>query len=161
MVTASGIFTRNIYRVYFKKDKSDKHYLAVARISSLFVVAGGLLFAFYMPNVIAALELFWKIPALMGIPFWMGIFWRRANPTSVWVSFLGATTVFLSCEMDLFIGYEVPLPWEMLAYLSVGLIGAIIGGLLTKPQPAEQLDKFYDNLKNPVYNIEKLESDTM
>ena len=161
MVTASGIFTRNVYRVFFEKDKSDRHYLLVGRISSLVVVAGGLSFAFFMSDVITALELFWKIPALMGIPFWMGIFWRRANPTSVWVSFIAATTVFLSCEMDLFIGYEVPLPWEMVAYLSAGLIGAIIGGLVTKPQPEEHLDLFYKNVNESVDKIEYLETDTM
>lgn len=161
MVTASGIFTRNVYREFFVKNKDDKHYLLVARISSLVVVAGALGFAFFMDNVISALELFWKIPALMGIPFWMGIFWRRANPTSVWVSFISATAVFLACEMDLFIGYSVPLPWEMLSYLTAGLAGAVIGGLLTKPQPKEVLDRFYGNLQNPVDKIEHLESDTM
>lgn len=158
MVTASGIFTRNMYSVYFKKHKSDKHYLFVARISSLFVVAGSLVFAFYIPNVIAALELFWKIPALMGIPFWMGIVWRRANPISVWVSFIAATIVFLSCEMGIF---KVSLPWEMVAYLSAGFIGAIVTGLITKPQPKEQLDLFFNNLKKPVDKVEKLATDTM
>ena len=153
MVTASGIFTRNIYRVYFEKNKTDKHYLYVGRISSLFIVAGGLAFAFFMPNVIAALELFWKIPALMGIPFWMGIVWRRANPVSVWVSFIAATSVFLSCELGLF---KLSLPWEMVAYLTAGLIGAIVGGLITKPQSKEQLDLFYKNLNTPVDKIEHL-----
>ncbi len=158
MVTASGIFTRNIYRVYFEKNRTDKHYLSVGRISSLFVVAGGLSFAFFMPNVVAALELFWKIPALMGIPFWMGIVWRRANPVSVWVSFSAATAVFLSCELGLF---KLSLPWEMVAYLSAGLAGGIITGLVTKPQPKEQLDIFYTNLNTPVDKIEHLASDNM
>ncbi|HDY86661.1 MAG TPA: sodium:solute symporter family protein, partial [bacterium] len=158
MVTASGIFTRNIYRVYFEKNKTDKHYLFVGRLSSFFIVAGGLLFAFLMPNVIAALELFWKIPALMGIPFWMGIVWRRANPASVWVSFIAATSVFLSCELGLF---KLSLPWEMVAYLTAGLIGAIVGGLTTKPQQKEQLDLFYKNLNTPVDKIEYLETDNM
>ncbi len=161
MVSASGIFTRNIYREYFGKNKTDKHYLFVGRISSLIVVVGALCFAFFMENVISALELFWKIPALMGIPFWMGIVWRRANPASVWISFIAATTVFLTCEMDLFIGYEVPLPWEMVAYLTAGLAGAVIGGLVTKPQPKEQLDRFYKNMQKPVETIEHLKTDTM
>ena len=70
-----------------------------------------------MPNVIVALELFWKIPALMGIPFWLGIIWRRANPISVWVSFISATVAFLACELGFI---ELPLAWEMAAYLSAG-----------------------------------------
>ncbi len=158
MVTASGIFTRNVYRVYFKKDATDKNYLFVGRISGLVTVAGGLAFAFFLPGVIAALELFWKLPALLGIPFWLGIFWRRANPASVWVSFISAATVFIICETGL---VDVSLPWEMVGYLSAGFIGAMVTGFLTKPQPKEQLDIFYKNLNTPVDEIEVLESDKM
>jgi len=158
MVTASGIFTRNVYRVYFKKEATDKDYLLIGRISGLVTVAGGIAFAFFLPGVIAALELFWKLPALLGIPFWLGIVWRRANPASVWVSFISAATVFIICETGLI---DVSLPWEMVGYLSAGFIGAIVTGYLTKPQSKEQLDIFYNNLKNPVDEIEVLESDKM
>ena len=158
MVTASGIFTRNIYQVYFKKDASDRYYLFVGRMSSLITVAGGLSFAFFLPGVIAALELFWKLPALLGIPFWLGIVWRRANPASVWISFIMASAAFLICEVGI---VTVSLPWEMVGYLTAGFVGAILGGLLTKPQPKEQLDAFYENLKKPVDKEEVLESDNM
>ncbi|MFC1528990.1 sodium:solute symporter [Candidatus Latescibacterota bacterium] len=161
MVTASGIFTRNIYRVYFAKDKTESHYLFIGRISSLFIVMGGLGFAFFLPGVIAALELFWKLPALLGIPFWMGIFWRRANPASVWISFISAAATFITVEMKLFVGIPVPLPWQMLAYLSAGLVGGLVGGYVTKPQPKEFLDRFYSELHKPVDEIEHLATDTM
>lgn len=161
MVTASGIFTRNIYKPYFAKDKKESHYLFVGRISSLFVVAGGLSFAFFLPGVIKALELFWQLPALIGIPFWMGIFWRRANPISVWVSFIAAALTFITMEMDLFMGIHIPLPWQMLSYLSAGLIGGLVTGLVTKPQPKEILDRFFEEVNTPVDKIEHLESDNM
>ncbi len=161
MVTASGIFTRNIYKVFFVKNEKESHYLFVGRISSLIIVMGGLGFAFSLPGVVAAIELFWKLPALLGIPFWMGIFWRRANPAAVWISFISAAVVFITVEFDLFMGVKIPLPWQMLCYLSAGLIGAILGALLTKPQPKEFLDKFYDELKKPVDEIEHIATDTM
>lgn len=160
MVTGSGIFTRNIYSVFVAKKKNESHYLLVGRISSLFVVAGGLLFAFYLPGVIKALELFWQIPALMGIPFWLGIFWRRANPAAVWVSFCGAACTFIALETNLF-GVSVSLPWQMFFYLSAGLIGGLVTGLVTKPQPKEFLDRFYEEVNRPVDKIEKIASDTM
>ena len=161
MVAASGIFTRNIYQTYITKKKSDRHYLFIGRIASFFVVAGSLAFAFYLPGVIAALELFWKLPALMGIPFWAGIFWRRANPATAWTSFMCAFTVFIVCEMDLFIGFEVSLPVQMVSYITAGLIGAVIAGIVTRPQPKELLDRFYDDLKKPVDRVEQLASDSM
>ena len=94
----------------------------------------------------------------MGIPFWIGIIWRRANPAAVWVSFISATTVFMLCETGII---EVSLPWEMLGYLTAGLLGALITGYITKPQPKEELDKFFENLKKPVDAVEVLESDNM
>ena len=91
----------------------------------------------------------------------MGIVWRRANPASVWISFLSASVVFIAGEMDLFVGIKVPLPWQMLPYLSAGLIGALVGGLLTRPQPKEVLDRFYNNLRKPVDREEHLATDMM
>jgi len=161
MVTASGIFTRNIYKVFLVTNKDESHYLFVGRISSLIIVMGGLGFAFSLPGVVAAIELFWKLPALLGIPFWIGIFWRRANPAAVWISFISAAVVFIILEFDLFMGVKIPLPWQMFGYLSAGLVGAILGGLLTKPQPKEFLDTFYNELKKPVDAIEHVASDTM
>jgi len=160
MVTASGIFTRNIYSVYFGKGKKESHYLFVGRIFSFIVVAGGLLFTFFLPGVTRALELFWQIPALMGIPFWLGIFWRRANPASVWASFGAAGVTFLVLEFGL-LGFRVSLPWQMLSYLSAGLLGGLIAGYLTKPQPKEFLDAFFREVNTPVDRIEHLASDNM
>jgi Na+/proline symporter len=161
MLSGAGIFVRNVYSVYFQKNKSEAHYLFAGRVVSFCIVLGSLCFAILLPGVVKALELFMMVPALMGIPFWMGIIWRRANPASVWISFSAATAVFLSCELRLFIGYKVPLPWEMVAYLTAGFIGAIAGGLLTKPQPKVFLDPFYENLKRPVDKEEILATDTM
>ncbi len=159
MITGSSIFVRNFYKVYFKKSESEAHYLKVSRIVSFVIVVGSLLFALMLPGVIKALEYFMQIPALLGIPFWMGIVWRRANPAMVWASFIAATLVFLVCEMNLFIGYNVSLPWTMLSYLTAGFVTAVITGLVTKPQPKEQLDEFYTRLKTPVDREEHLETD--
>ena len=159
MVAASGIITRNIYQVYVSSKKSDKHYLFVGRMASFAVVAGGLAFCFYLPGVIAALELFWKLPALMGVPFWLGIFWRRSNPASAWVSFISAFAAFLSIEMGLF--GEVSLPIQMVSYISAGLAGAVITALVTNPQSDETLDPFFKNLKTPVDTVEILTTDSM
>jgi len=161
MVAASGIFTRNVYQVHFAKNKSDKHYLMVGRIAALIVVAGGLSFAFYLPGVIAALELFWKLPALLGVPFWLGIFWRRANPAMVWTSFICAFSVFFAIEQDLFMGIHISLPWQMISYLTAGTIGAFVAVMLTKPQPKEFLDPFYARVTTPVTEIEDSALDTM
>jgi len=156
MISGSSIFVRNFYAVYFKK-RPEKHYLFVGRVISFVIVLGSLGFALLLPGVIKALELFMQIPALIGIPFWMGIVWRRANPASAWASFLAAAGVFLFCELAL----DIPLPWQMVCYLTAGITTGIIVGFLTPRQPKEKLDPFYQRLKTPVLAEEHLASDNV
>ena len=61
------------------KDRSEKHYLTVGRVTALVVVAGGVIFAYWVRDVIEALEIFWKISPMMGIALWLGLFWRRTT----------------------------------------------------------------------------------
>jgi Na+/proline symporter len=159
MITGSGIFTRNIYRVFFDKGNSEANYLFVGRIASLFIVFGGLALAYFIPGVVKSLELFWQVPAFLGIPFFMGLIWRRANAATVWASFIATTLVFLGCETGLFAGHKIPLAWQMFWYLAAGLVAGIVTGFITKPQPKEFLDKFYTELNTPVNVEEHLASD--
>jgi Na+/proline symporter len=156
MISGSSIFVRNFYAVYFRK-KTESHYLLIGRVVSFLIVVGSLAFALLLPGVIKALELFMQIPALIGISFWMGIIWRRANPASAWASFIAATGVFLYCEL----AQDMRLPWQMVCYLSAGIITGILVGLVTPPQQKEKLNRFYTNLKTPVDEEERLASDTV
>ncbi len=160
MVSAAGIFTRNIYYVYITKNKSEKHYLMVGRIASFIVVCLGLAFAFAMPGVIAALELVWEVPSLIGISFWLGLFWRRFNPKAAWASFIFSLIAFVICDWHIF-GVDVSLPIEIFSYLIAGFAGGIVTALLTKPQNKEYLDMFYNDIKRPVVDDEKLASDVL
>ena len=88
MVASSGLFTKNIYRKFLVTDKPDAHYILVGRVVSVLIVVGGIVFAFSLESVVQMLEIFWKIPAMMGIAFWAGIFWRRATAAGAWASTL-------------------------------------------------------------------------
>ena len=56
MVSSSGLFTQNVYRQYWVKNRDESHYVFVGRISSLFIVAGGLVFAFVVEDVPSGLD---------------------------------------------------------------------------------------------------------
>ena len=59
------------------------------------IVAGGILFAFSLDSVVQGLEVFWKISAMMGLAFWVGLFWRRATVAGAWAGTLVGFAVFL------------------------------------------------------------------
>jgi len=169
MISSSALFTENVYK-RMEPGKSQKHYITVGRIASVIVVAGGVAFAYWVPNVIAALEIFWKISPMMAIAFWLGLFWRRTTSAGAWAATLTALATWWIVTQSFFVsfmakfpcaescrfvfekstGAEIYLPWQMVFYLSTGTIAGIIVSLLTKPVSEEKLERFYALLRAPV-----------
>ena len=173
MVSSAGLVAENLYKP-FVPGRSQRHYLWVARISSLGVVAGGVVFAYRLEGVVAGLEIFWKIAPMLGIAFWLGLFWRRATSAGAWVSTLAAFgTWWLTAQkfavewiaelpaaeslrfvVEVVVKGElktvVSLPWQMLFYLSAGLICGIVVSLMTPPVNQEKLERYFALLRTPV-----------
>jgi Na+/proline symporter len=172
MIASSGLFTENLYKRYVK-GRTEGHYIFVGRLASLIVVAAGVAFAYWLPEkggVVKGLEIFWKIAPMMGISFWLGLFWRRTTVAGAWASTLTALGVWWLTTTGWFIGFagglpmadklrfvivkstgpEIYLPWQMLFYLSAGTIAGIVVSLFTRPVSAEKLDNFYALVRTPV-----------
>ena len=175
MISSSALFTENIYK-RLRPEQSRKHYILVGRITSIVVVAGGVWFAFWLPGVVRGLEIFWKITPMMGIVFWLGLFWRRTTVAGAWSATLTAFGVWWLTSQSFFISFmsnfpgaqslrfvverstgpETYLPWQMVFYLSGGLLAGVIVSLLTKPVAKEKLDNFYALIRTPVKQGEKV-----
>ncbi|UCE17237.1 MAG: hypothetical protein JSV84_10070 [Gemmatimonadota bacterium] len=151
MVDGSALFTRNIYKKYVHENRSEKHYLTVARWSSVGVVAIGILIAFFLSNVISGLKALWTIMAFTGIPFWMAISWRRGNRYGFWASVIVTSGVYFLTRS---IGWSYPA--QIVAYLSTGTITFIVTSLVTVPEPEKKLHAFYALLHTPVGEEYKL-----
>ncbi len=169
MIASSGLFTENIYKRLLP-ERTAKHYVFVARVASLAIVAGGVGFAYWLEGVVEGLEIFWKISPMMGIAFWLGLFWRRTTAAGAWASTLTAFGVWWLTTQELFISWlgslsiaesltfifvkngvaEVYMPWQMVFYLSAGTIAGIAVSLFTRPVPQEKLDNFYALVRTPV-----------
>jgi len=175
MIASSALFTENVYK-HLLPSKSDKHYVVVGRATSFVVVAGGVLFAYWLPGVVAGLEIFWKIAPMMGIAFWLGLFWRRTTTAGAWASTLTAFAVWLLTTQDFFVSFmqnlpccetlrfvfvqdgkpEIYLPWQMVFYLTGGTLAGIFVSFFTKPISAEKLDNFYALVRTPSSAGEKI-----
>ncbi len=175
MITSSALFTQNIYQRYLAPNRDDRHYLRVGRAASLGVVLLGINFAFVFASVVEGLEVFWAMQAMMGIAFWVGLFWRRATSAGAWAATLVSFALFLSTSrLELFgmtlydfnasFAQHLPawmlwdgalyLPWQMLLYLTGGLITIVLVSLFTRRVDAERLGRFYTCLRTPVLSPE-------
>jgi Na+/proline symporter len=176
MVSSSALFTEDIYKRYNPRAPAG-HYILVGRIAAVAVVTGGIAFAYWLPDVVKGLEIFWKIPAMMGIAFWLGLFWRRMNAAGAWASTLTAFGIWWLTTQTFFVdlmasipgsdswrilfeskdGLEIYQPWQMIFYLAGGAGAGIVVSLLTRPVAQEKLDLFYALVRTPVRAGEKVD----
>jgi len=172
MVSSSALFTRNVYKPFIAPDRDDRHYMMVGRVAAGLVVFVGIWFAFVFENVVEGLEIFWKVSAMMAIPFWAGLFWRRASAAAAWWSTLVSFGVLLftsqirlwddivlwdfnatfADSLPAFLLFEgkLLLPWQMIFYLTAGFVSVIVVSFFTRRVEEDKLDKFYTCLRTPV-----------
>jgi len=170
MVAASGLLTENIYK-RFVWGKSEGHYVLAGRLGALFIVVIGILCAMTMESVVKGLETFWTIAAVMGIAFWVGLFWRRATVAGAWAGTLVSFGILLFTSKiafgkavlwDFDVKYAQMLPeymlldgklllsWQMIFYLVAGFVTLVVVSLFTKPVDKSQLDRFYGCIRTPI-----------
>jgi Na+/proline symporter len=170
MIASSGLFTKNIYRPLVP-DKAEKHYVTVGRLASLFVVIGGIVFAYYVPNVKTALEIWFRVAPPLGIAFWLGLLWRRTTPLGAWAATIAGFGVWWLTTRTVFVAAvsgtafaesfnvivqaagkepEISQPWSILMYTGAALVAGVVVSLVTPRVPAERLQRFYDLTRTPV-----------
>ena len=107
---------------------------------------------------------------MMGIAFWMGLFWRRATVAGAWAATLTALGVWWLSSQGFFVSFveslpfaqplrlvwsseagpEIYLPWQMIFYLGAGFVSLIVVSLFTRPVAKEKLDRLYSCIRTPI-----------
>ena len=152
MVHASALFTRNIYLPYINKNASDKKLLKVARVSSGAVVLGGIFFAYQFDSVVHGLMEVWKVTAYLGVAFWFGVIWKKANRYGAMSSALimAGIAIYTGSVLKWHIQNQIAL------YIPVGIVVMYLVSKFTRSEPAEKLRKFYMLLETPVGKEQRL-----
>lgn len=86
MIVTSGLVARNIYAAYINKNATEKEYVFVGRITGLIIILGASYFALRHSDVFEQFKIAVELPILFAAPFWIGMYWRRANRTSTWLT---------------------------------------------------------------------------
>jgi Na+/proline symporter len=145
MVAGSALFTKNIIQKHFKPNASEQETLTMARLGSFLVVALGVAAALLLPSVVEGLKLVWQLMAFLGIAFWCGVVWRRANSIGAWTSVVVTASLALITKS---LGWS--LEYQALLYLPAGFLSLIVASALTKPESDTQLNEFYTLLHTPI-----------
>jgi Na+/proline symporter len=152
-VTVAGLFSQNIYRVYFNPKADEKQLVRVTRIIGVVIALLALGGAILMrSNLVKAILDYFNILSLVGISTAMGILWRRMNTTGMFSSTILASGTFLvsryvlNCSRDITIGVPI----------LVGVLAGVIGSLITKPPRRETIEKFFTKIYVPIGQDDKL-----
>lgn len=86
MIVTSALITRNIYGAYLNPEASEKKVLRVARLTGLVIIVGAAAVAISVGDVFGQFKMAIELPILFAAPFWVGMFWRRATRTAVWIT---------------------------------------------------------------------------
>ena len=176
MISSSGLFTENIYKRRFP-GRSQPHYVWVGRGVAILVVVGGVAFAFWVPSVVKALEIWFMIAPMMGLVFWIGLFWRRMTAAGAWVTTLTGFAVWWLTTQPWFIHWvadfpqadclrliwmekgepTIYVPWQILAYMTIASVAGIVVSLFTTPVARNKLDRFYNLTRTPIQPGEEMD----
>jgi Na+/proline symporter len=150
MVDGSALFTRNFYERFINKKPGPKRSLLVARIASIFIVLGGIGFAFWIPNVVFGLKVLWQVTSVIGISFWLGMLWPKANRYGAWASFIVAAGISIFVGDMFRFSLGLPFQWTTAIYLPAGFLTNILVSLLTRGEPEQKIEQFYALMDTPV-----------
>jgi Na+/proline symporter len=149
MVNTGALFTQNVYKRYLNPDAVDKQLLWTGRLSGFILTLFGVAFALAIDNVLHAFLFTETIAAFMGIIVLGGILWKRANRVGATMAVIVAFGLYYVLNymdtdqvMLVYRWKPEPFGWAMLA----GFSALILFSLITKPEPKENIDAFFDNM---------------
>jgi len=169
MTSSAGLFTENVYKPA-APGRSNAHYVWVGRAASVAIVAGGVAFAFWVPSVVDALEIWFMIAPMMGLVFWIGFLWRRMTVAGAWTTTLTGFAAWWVTTQPWFVGWlgslpqadslrllwregdaaVVYLPWQILFYMATASTAGVVVSLFSRQVAEEKLDRFYRLSRTPV-----------
>lgn len=149
-VNSGALVTEGLYRKYFFRNRSEKHYLWAGRISGLLVTLGAVIYAiFFIERVLYSFMLTETMATYLGVSIFSGVMWRRANRWGAIASIVAA----IATNFSLYAARGERLdhwdPFVFLCSLGTGIVVLIVVSLLTPPEPQATTAQFFTNLEIP------------
>lgn len=94
MIVTSALVVRNVYAPYINPDADEKKYVLVGRLTGLIIIIGASIVAMRFADVFGQFKMAMELPILFAAPFWIGMYWRRANRNAVWATMLFSLLFF-------------------------------------------------------------------
>ena len=139
----------DFYRRFLKRSSSDKHYVIVSQLVTLFLMIVSLIVTFYMESIGGAWKLLLVTGAGTGTVLLLRWFWWRINAWSEVSAMICAAVV--SIFLQLYLKWDSARPRDfaylMLVTVAITTIVWVAVTMLTQPEPKEKLIAFYRRVR--------------
>jgi Na+/proline symporter len=157
MICFSGFWTNSIHRRYIRPVNDERQLLRINRFTSAIFGVCSIGLAFTFGDMPSAMRFTWNTVPLMGIAFFLGLYWRRANRYGAFASFFGALSAMLLAQGVFRWTGDAGLPRTITFFLSTGLLSGVLVSYLTPAEPVECLNRFFLRIKTPIGQESALE----
>jgi len=149
MVNTGAIFSRNLYKDYFRPAASDGELLWTGRLSGLGLTLLGVLFALYVDEVLQAFLFTETIAAYFGIMLVGGLLWRRANRYGALAATLVSFAVNYLLQYQQVGVWKLLYKWDAATYgwaTLAGFVALVVVSLLTPPEDPCRMAALFDRM---------------
>jgi Na+/proline symporter len=145
----SSYIVDDFYRRFITSDASDRHYVLVARLSTVFLIVVASVVSLWLESALQAFRILLQIGAGTGLIFLLRWFWWRINAwaeiAAMVISFLVA--VYFEFLHSAFGFAEIHPSIRLVIGVGITTVGWFTVMLLTRPASPEKLQSFYDRIR--------------
>jgi Na+/proline symporter len=147
----ASYLVNDFYRRFIRKSATEKHYVRASQWATVFLTVISAVVAIYMDSIAGAWKLLIVTGAGTGLVLLLRWYWWRINAWSEVSSMISAFIV--SVALQTWGGMDTDDPrgfaWIMIITISITTVVWLAATLLTRPEPAEVLVKFYERVRPP------------
>jgi SSS family solute:Na+ symporter len=146
LLSTSMNVVKDVYEGTFKKTVVDQTRLRAGRFAVVFIGVAAFLMTRAMPNIIAAIVFAYTMTAVLAVPLYLGLFWKRPGAMG------GVLSITMGGTATLVWQFMLRQPWEIHSVI-VGVVFGFVGlllGCLTPPIPQNQWLIIHPDKNKPV-----------
>ena len=139
----------DLYRRFLKKNESEKHYVTVSQLTTVFLMICSAIVSFYMESIAQAWKFLMALGAGTGLVYILRWFWWRINAWSEVSAMICAFVVSLVLEFGFGMSNDNALDFAHIVLITTGITSVVWLAVtyLTRPEPDEILIPFYRKVR--------------
>jgi Na+/proline symporter len=150
MVDSGALFTNGFYRRYLVRDRPDRHYLRIGRISGVLITLAAVIYAvFFIERVLYSFLLTETMATYVGISVYTGLMWERANRWGALAGMIAAATANFALYAWRGQRLDAWDPGVFSIALGAGVAATVLVSLMTAPEPKERIRDFNARVNTP------------